>query len=329
TRRPLMTLIASNLSTLHFGHPWFLLLLGLLPLAYFLRGKPGHIFAVRFSSLALLKELGASTNLHPRKLLTLLRYLSIALLILAIARPRVDQGTKPEESEGIDIMFVLDYSDSMKAEDFVLNAQSLSRLAALQHVTKEFLKNRPNDKIGVIGFAAEPYLISPLTIDHDWALEMMEYAKTSGGTAIGSGIVAATNLLGQSDTKTKVQIVVTDGLSNTGVPPLEAGKYAKNENIRVYPIEILNYRNLRGRANKVLEHPLYQIADLTGGQFFQASDYDSLRLIYSQIDQLEKSLIKQKTFKVYQELFSWFLWPALFFIFLEFSLSKTLWLKLP
>ncbi|MDF3128145.1 VWA domain-containing protein [Kiritimatiellaeota bacterium B1221] len=307
------------MNTFTFGEPVWLWLLPFLLFILFTFSGNTRPVAIRFSTVTLLNPGEKSPRSGLGKFRLPLRFLTLSILILALAQPRMEQGSDFEENEGIDVVLVLDYSASMDEKDFFIEGKAISRLDALNKVIADFIENRERDRIGVIGFAKDPYLVSPLTTDHDFVTDMMGEVKTMGGTAIGSGMVAAIEMLKDSETESKVLIVVTDGLSNTGVPPLEAAKYAKEKDVRVYPIEILNYRKLS--PTRVVDHPLNTIAKMTGGQFYQAADYTSLANIYQQIDDLETSLIKERIFKVYNELFSSFLLIGLGMLLLEILLS--------
>jgi len=317
TPDPLLALtLVGDWSTFQFGEPvwlWTLLSLFLIPFTFSGNSRPA---AVRFSTVTHLGMSGRPPRPGMGSFRMPLRLFTLSLLICALAQPRIEQGSDFEEKEGIDIMLVLDYSGSMDEEDFFIDGQPISRLNALNKVVGDFIDDRENDRIGVIGFAGNPYLISPLTSDHEFVTEMMGEVETrGGGTALGSGMVAAVETLKESDTESKVLIPVTDGLSNKGVPPVKAAEYAKENDIRIYPIEILDYRKLT--PGKILDHPLNEIARMTGGQFYQAADYDSLKNIYKQIDELETSLIKERVFKLYTELFPVFLLAGLALLMLE------------
>lgn len=312
--------------TLEFAHPWFLALLALLPALAWMRGRAGHSAAVRYSSASLLRAVARPARITPGKARLFLELLGIALLIIAMARPRIERGESFERSKGIDIVMVLDLSGSMDTRDFTMEGQKVSRLTALKKVIREFVDRRPKDRIGIIGFAGKPYLVSPLTLDHAFAMETLEDAKTSGGTAVGSAMLAAARMLKQSDGVSKIQVLVSDGLSNTGLPPLDAAKTIAAEGIRVYPIEMLERDNAGGDIEK---HLMHQIATITRGQFFRATDMDSLRSIYGRIEALEKSFFKEKRMRVYNELFHWPVMAALLALASDFLLRHTVWLRLP
>lgn len=312
--------------TFDFAHPWVLALLALLPVMAWLRGRAGRPAAVRYSSGALLRAVARRSRFDPGRVRLFLELLGLALVILALARPRVEKGHQFDESKGIDIVMVLDFSGSMDTRDFTVDGERTTRLDALRKVIKEFIAKRPSDRFGIVGFAAKPYLISPLTLDHEFALETLAEARTAGGTAVGSAMLAAARMLKGSGGLSKIEILVSDGLSNTGIPPLEAAAALAREGIRVYPIEILEQSQPAGEIEK---HLMHQIAKITRGQFFRATDFDSLRTIYGRVDALEKSFFREKRFRTYTELFPWAAVAALLTLVAESLLRQTLWLRLP
>lgn len=312
--------------TLEFAHPWCLALLALLPAIAWLRGRAGNTAAIRYSSAALLRAIARPARTSPGKMRLFLELLGIALLILALARPRIEKGESYDKSKGIDIVMVLDLSGSMDTRDFTMDGEKVTRLNALRKVIREFVDRRPKDRIGIVGFAAKPYLVSPLTLDHAFAMETLDEARTSGGTAVGSAMLAAGHMLKESDGASKIQVLVSDGLSNTGLPPLDCAKAIAAEGIRVYPIEILERDQSAGDIEKNLMH---QIATITRGQFFRATDADALRSIYARIEALEKSFFREKRFRTYHELFPWPAVAALLALVGEMLLGHTLWLRLP
>jgi len=208
-----------------------------------------------------------------------------------------------------------------------VGGQKLTFFEALKGITRDFIKERPNDRLGIIGFAVEPYLISPLTTDHHWVMEMLDDTKLDLGTAIGSAIVSAVYALEQSDRETRIMVVVTDGNNNIGVSPFEAARLARAKGIRIYPVEITAHRVLTPR--RIAAHPLYNVARIARGQFFQATDFDSLSVLYEHVEQLEKSFLKEKKSMAYCELFSWFVIPAMCLLLTEFVLGRTLLMRLP
>ncbi len=317
-----------SLETFEFAHWWWLALLLLLPLVGFLLGRKGPVTTITFSSVSLVREVCRDTRSRAGKYITfLLRYLSIAFLILGMARPRVEQGEQDSETEGIDIMLVLDFSYSMQEGKLSVDGEEYTYIKAMERITKEFVEKRPNDRLGVIGFAVQPYLISPLTSDHDWVMEMLDDAELDLGTAIGSAMVSGVRSLSLSDRVTRVMVVVTDGNNNIGISPLAAAKLSRRENIRIYPVEITSTQTLAPR--RIAAHPLNNVAKISRGQFFQATDFDSLSLLYEHIEKLEKSFVKENKLTAYEEWFMYFVITGLLLLILEFVMRQTVYRRLP
>jgi len=244
------------------------------------------------------------------------------------------------------MMLALDVSGSMESLDLKLQGQPASRVEVVKSVVSEFIKQRTDDRLGLLIFAGKPYLISPLTLDHDWLLQNLERVKIGlieDSTAIGSAIAAGVNRLRDQPAKSKVLILLTDGQNNAGkVAPLTAAEAAKALGVRVYTIGI----GVKGQApypmrdafgnvhmqmieTDVDEGMLQKIADETGGHFFRATDTDALRQIYAQIDRLEKTTHVLKKFEHYDELFAWALVPGLLLIGLEVLLAQTRYRRVP
>jgi Ca-activated chloride channel family protein len=215
----------------------------------------------------------------------------------------------------------------MDSKDFDMGQGKVSRLTALRHVMGEFIKDRPKDRVGIIGFAEKPFLISPLTVDHSWMMEALAGVKTSLGTAIGSGLEASVDLLAKSPEGTRVAIVVTDGLNTSGADPLEAAALARRFGVRLYTVGVVAYNEMQ--TKNLDEITLYQMARMTGGQFFQAANADALQSIYTQIDQLEKTELKQPKLHEYRELFAWFAGAAFAFLTLDLILNFAWRMRLP
>lgn len=316
-----------RLSTFEFAQPEWLFLLLLLPLLGFLRGRVGPVIAIRYSSVQLVKQISRKTKSHHGRHLLMFRYLAMALLLLGMARPRIERGVQFDPSKGIDIMLVLDFSYSMQEGKLNVDGEEISYFDALKRITADFVKERPNDRLGIIGFAVEPYLVSPLTSDHRWVMDMLDDMSLDLGTAIGSAIVSGIQALEQSDRETRILVVVTDGNNNIGVSPFEAAKLARSKKIRIYPVEITANRMLTPR--RIASHPLYNVAKTARGQFFQATDFQSLSQLYDHIEKLEKSFLKEKKSMAHQELFAWFTLPAMLLLLLGFGLSRIWLMRLP
>ncbi|MEI6340105.1 MAG: VWA domain-containing protein, partial [Verrucomicrobiota bacterium] len=286
-----------------FGQPWWLLLLPLLVWWFWRQGRAGTAAAVTHSSTGLLARLGQPPLGRPGRILRVLRFVVMAVFIIALARPRTPQGERPDPSKGIDIMMVCDCSMSMDTKDFTLGAKKITRREALLAAISEFVDHRTNDRVGMIGFATYTYLLSPLTTDGNWIKDVYKLVVLKGGTAIGDGIAAGVNKLEEDPSRSKVMILVTDGLNNAGSNPLEVAAYAKEKGVRIYALEIMDLKRIRTAGAK--KSPLAEVATKTGGQYFQAADTGALLQIYRQIDTMEKRETDNKRYMLFNELFLW------------------------
>jgi Ca-activated chloride channel family protein len=226
----------------------------------------------------------------------------LALLIVGLARPRMPRGDLPDPSKGIDIMLALDFSRSMAETDFRLERKRVTRRAALEYVTEKFILGRPNDRIGIVCFARNPFLVSPLTLDHRWAIESMHQTDLATGTGIGWAVMAAGNFLRKDSDRSKVVILVTDGDNSSGPRASEIIGQLVRDKVKLYSVLIGPEMVTPSVA---ANHDLNRAARITGGQFFQANDTRALQGIYNLIDQLEKRELIQKRFVLWQELFLW------------------------
>jgi Ca-activated chloride channel family protein len=317
-----------QLETFRFAAPWLLLLVGLIPVWMWLRGRVAPVAAVQFSSSRLLAAASRRTRATGGRLLPGFRYLAIALLVVALARPQVDKGLSEREALGINIMFVLDFSSTMKTKDFSLENKRISRADAMKRVVSEFIKARPSDRIGAVFFDRGAHLISPLTLDHDWLLTQLALEEPTEGTAPGFGMMIAAEALQTAGKQTKVMITVTDADQvNQGPEPEEVAKAIAPLGIKNHVIQMVDFTdNQRNTASGEL---LKEITRITGGQFFKVSDYAGLQAVYRQIDQLEKAAFKEKKQKAWKELVEWFAVPALVLLLTEFILTRTVWRRLP
>src|SRR5437868_12321169 len=218
-------------SALTFAHPWLLLLLLVVPLLAYLRGKRGPAAALTFSSTASLRAIGKQSAARAGKILRSLVLASIAVFVIAMARPQLGKSLTQVEASGIDIILALDVSGSMLTKDFTIGGQHATLIDAVKEVTRKFSEARPNDRIGIIAFAGRPYVVSPMTLDHDWLqqnLERLRVGLVEDGTAIGSGIAASASLLTDKASKSRVLILLTDGENNLGkIPPNTAAEAVK------------------------------------------------------------------------------------------------------
>jgi len=334
------------LSEFSFAHPWLLLLLLGIPVLAWLKGKFGGTAAVTFSTTSMLAEIGNRQRNRAGAFLAGLSYLALALFIIALARPQLGRVTTRVQATGVDIMLVIDVSRSMLAEDFTIGNSRANRIDAVKLVTEQFIRQRPNDRIGIVAFAGRPYLVSPLTLDHDWLirnLERLRIGLVEDGTAIGSAIASAANRLKDKEAKTKLIVLLTDGDNNAGkVQPLTAAEAAKALGIRIYtigagtegeaPFPLQNafgrtvYRNVLVKFD---EKTLGEIASITNGQYFRATDTNSLRKIFAEIDKMEKTKVEVERTAQYRDLFYYVLIPGIACLLLEILLSQTVWRRLP
>jgi Ca-activated chloride channel family protein len=250
----------------------------------------------------------------------------LALLCVAMARPRLPRGDLPDPTKGIDIMLTLDFSRSMAEEDFHFERRRISRREALIRVVEDFIRKRPNDRVGIVCFARSPFLVAPLTLDHEWALTSLKETDHSTGTAIGEGLAASEQFLKRHSSRSKVIILVTDGQNMLGRPPLQIAPLLLRDGIRLYSIligpEIVT-------PTAAARHELNRASRITGGQFFQARDTLALQKVYSLIDQLEKKALTEKQFVTWRELFPWFVAIAFALLMADFTLNEVARRRIP
>ena len=319
---------------MRFLHPEILWLLTLLPLLALIRGRRGPAPALIFSTTAIAATLAQGRRTRPGHLMTALRLLAIGLLIVALARPQLGNTTTEIKASGIDILLAVDLSGSMQAMDFTLHGQPADRLDVVKSVVDQFIDARPNDRIGLVAFAGKPYMVSPLTLDHDWLrkrLESLSIGMVEDGTAIGSAIGAGINRLREKDAKSRIMILLTDGMNNAGkVPPLVAAEAAETLKIKIYTIGVgtrgealMPATDTFGRKRLVRmkvdidEDTLTKVAQMTGARYFRATDTQSLQKIYDEINSMETTTRTIKNFEHYREMFPFPLIAALLLLALE------------
>ena len=216
---------------IRFLYPSFLWLLALLPLLALMRGRRGPVAAVKFSSADIARQVARETRSRAGKWFAPLKLLALALLIVGLARPQFGRSSSTVEASGVDMILALDCSGSMESLDFKLDNQPASRIEIVKSVVSKFIDGRPNDRIGLIGFAGAPYLVSPLTLDHDWLqqnLERVQIGTVEDGTAIGSALATSVNRLRDQPGKSKIIVLLTDGQNNMGkIMPETAAQAAK------------------------------------------------------------------------------------------------------
>lgn len=330
---------------MRFAYSYFLLFLLLIPLLIytFPWWNKKKKTALTFSSTYILEKIKGGWRINPDYFLTGLRFLTISLLILALARPQAGQKGEEILTKGISIILVLDTSSSMKAEDF----KPHNRLDAAKKIAAEFIRGRKNDQIGLIVFSALSFTQCPLTIDYGALLDFLDKVEIgmtqTDGTAIGTAIGTAVNRLKDTKAKSKVLILLTDGRNNMGeIDPITASNIAKSFDIKIYTIGAAR----KGGALYPVDDPIFgrryvhikedldektliKIANITNGLYFRATDTKSLKTIFQKIDKMEKIEIKIKEYTNYTELFPYFLWFAFGLFLLEIILGNTIFRKIP
>ena len=327
-----------------FQNPWLLLVLLALPLLT-LQVRKNYQSTVHFPSLTVLKALRPSKVDLYAGIPFIIRFLAIIFLTIALARPQ--EGHKSTEilSVGVDIMLALDTSGSMRALDFIEEEKRITRLAVVKGVVSEFIENRPTDRIGMVVFGEQAYTQCPLTLDQGILqsfLSKLEIGMAGDSTAIGSAIGIAVKRLKDLESTSKVIILLTDGRNNAGtLVPLQAAQTAKTFGIKIHTIGVGTQGKAPFLVNSIFgqryvyqevdidETTLTEISKITGGQYFRATDLESLKNIYKQIDEMEKSEVKVIDHSEYKELFHYFLVPGLLLLLLEVSLSHTLLRRIP
>ena len=327
-----------------FEDPWLLLFMLMLPYMA-LKGKKKQQATINYSTIGTLQSIRTAQVDFFSALPLILRILSVMLLILALARPQ--EGHKSQEilSVGVDIMLALDTSGSMQALDFIKNEKRDTRLAMVKDVVSKFIENRPNDRIGMVVFGSEAYTQCPLTLDQGILqsfLSKLDIGMAGDSTAIGSAVGIAVKRLKDLESDSKVIILLTDGRNNAGsLPPVQAAQTAKAFGIKIHTIGVGTHGKAPFLVNSIFgqryvyqevdidENTLKEISNLTGGKYFRATDLESLKSIYKQIDQMEKSEVKVLDHSEYTELFHYFLIPGILLLLTEIILSNSILRRIP
>src|SRR5206468_4026504 len=298
-----------------FAHPWYLLLFLLLPILAWLKGKRGQESAFLYSSVQLVRPVANISQWSPGRVLLALRWLVLAVLIIALARPQLTRSETSVRASGVDIVMAIDLSGSMAAEDegFKLRGQQANRVTIAKDVLQKFIEKRPNDRIGLVAFASRAYVAAPLTLDHDFLLQNLErlnLGSIEDGTAIGSALSAAVNRLRELKSKSNIVILMTDGQNNAGkIQPLTAAEAAQTLGVKVYAIGV----GTRGQARipgtdifgrkiyhtiqaDIDEETLQAIAKKTNGKYYRADNTQTLNKIYDEIDKLETTEVETKKY---------------------------------
>jgi len=328
-----------------FAHPYVLLLLLLLPALAWLKGKLGQAAAFVYSSVDLVRPIAGLRRSRAGAILANLRWLALALFIVALAQPRLVRGESHVKASGIDIVVALDLSGSMRSEDF---GPGQSRIKLAKEVLGKFIDNRPNDRIGLVAFAKEAYIASPPTLDHDYLQHQLDRLQIGvideNATAIGSALMTALNRIKDLKDKSKIVILMTDGENNSGkISPLTAADAAQALAVKVYTIGIGKQGTAPYPVGKnqwgqmvykqmevdIDEETLTKIAQQTNGKYYRADTADTLRRIYDDIDRLETTEVEVKKYQHYDELFGQATIGGLAVLLLEMILAQTVWRKLP
>lgn len=328
----------SGIPNFQILHPLWLLLLPLAPLLAILRGARGKRPAIKFPTTSLLRDLGRPARGGAGGFVFGLVLTSLVFGIAALSRPQKVLSYDEEKAEGISIMLTFDVSLSMLIEDMYIGGQPVNRLTAAKRVVADFIKERRNDKIGIVAFAGETYLPCPLTLDRDWLVNNLDRVQTQrvgDGTAIGSGIASAANRLRREKTASKVIVLLTDGANNSGrLSPPDAAKLAATLGIKIYAIAFgtPGIHSIpdpkRGTFTPVGqqlfdEKTLQEVARIGGGQFYMAQSLNSLEDVFGEINRLEKTKIERRKITETEELFPWPLAVAAIALFLALLLSLT------
>jgi Ca-activated chloride channel homolog len=340
-----------------FEQPWLLLLLALPPLLWFIRKRLQKPPVIRFAAARIFAKATTFRNSWAQPIQNALYYFGCACLIVGLARPQFGVASSRVKTSGIDIMILLDVSLSMLSEDFSIGSQRASRLEVVKQVTEKFISGRPDDRIGIIAFSGRAYLVSPLTLDHQWLIENLARLNirrvgdqtalgsslVEDGTAIGSALATGANRLRDKRAKSRVIVLLTDGDNNAGkIPPLTAAEAAAAIGIKIYTIGagtngLVPFPHSDGFGNTYYsqeympfkEDTCREIARIGGGVFFRATDTKTLKEIFSQIDQFEKTDLEVQRYQNYRDLFGWLLGAGLCCLGATFILSETIWSKVP
>ncbi len=309
---------------------------------YYLTRRRFRTAAVKYSDIRIVSRAARTGRQRFRFILPVLRILAVLLFVVAFARPRSGTEVREVTSEGVDIMMALDVSSSMQAEDF----KPHNRLYVAKEEMKKFINKRINDRIGLVVFARYSFTQCPLTVDYGVLLRFIDqvnFGVIEDGTAIGMAIANGVNRLRESDAKSKIMILLTDGENNAGeIDPLTAASLAAAFDIKIYTIGVGKTGNamfpvddpIFGKRyiyqpTRINEESLTEIAEATGGKYFRARSGEELEEIYSIIDRMEKTEIKVSAHKQYRELFHYFVYAGLLALALEMVLAGSLFRKLP
>lgn len=330
-----------------FAHPYLLSLLLVLPVLAWLKGRTGPPPAFLYSSVRLVRGFEKVTRSRAGRFLAALRWAGLGLFIVALAQPRLTHSEIRVRASGVDIAVALDMSGSMISEDFEVRGRRVNRFDMARNVLKQFIEKRPNDRIGLVVFAADAFIATPLTLDHDFLVANLDRLHigiiNENRTAIGSALSTAINRLRDLKAKSKIVILMTDGQNNAGkIPPLTAAEAAQALGVKVYTIGV----GMKGMAPMPVffggqrvgtrpepvdidEDTLGKIAEKTGGKYYRADNAARFQAIYAEIDKLERTEKEINRYAQHRELFPWLIAPGLALVVLEVILGQTVWRTLP
>ena len=318
-----------------FESPWLLFLLLAVPLLAAVprlwRRRMGPP-AMRYADTGLVSTGGRSLRLRLMPFVPALRFIALALVIIAAARPQIADAREVIRGEGVDIAIAVDISGSMGQTDFAPH-----RLGAAKQIIAEFIEERQYDRIGLVVFSQEAFIQSPPTLDHDVLLRLLsdvhlaDQLGIEDGTAIGSGLATAANMLKDSGSESRLVTLLTDGVNNSGqLDPITVATAAEALDIKLYTIGVgTALSGGTAEESPLDEETLREIADITDAKYYRATDAEGLRDIYSEINALEKTEVEVLIFTRYREVLAWFLVPALLLILLEVLLSRTVFRRIP
>ncbi|MFA7674620.1 MAG: VWA domain-containing protein [Endomicrobiia bacterium] len=331
---------------MHFATPIFFLLFPIILILMFflyIKNKYNKKNLINFSQYDVVNGIKKSRKMKIYPLLKIINYLILIIFIIALARPQIGEKTEDVLNQGTDIVIALDISSSMEALDF----EPINRLEAAKKIAVDFVKTRTHDRIGLVLFSGLAFTQSPLTNDINSVTKLLNSATTNmssvDGTAIGSAIVTATNRLKDSEAKSKLIILITDGANNIGeVDPITAGEIAKSLGIKIYTIgagdpegayyqvmdPVSGMKLVKVEEQDLDENTLTAIAEMTGGQYFRANNTKMLESIIKEIDKLEKTEIQSLNFTSYEEIFDKFVWCLLCLLLLKILLENVFLRKL-
>ncbi|MFA6111121.1 MAG: VWA domain-containing protein [Candidatus Latescibacterota bacterium] len=334
------------MNLVRFASPEWLLLLLLLPLLVWrhLVVERRRAGSLDFPVLTALRQMPATLAVRLRPLLLVARVVGLGCLVVAMARPQAGHEVRQRNAEGVDIMLTLDVSSSMELND--LDQGQKTRLQVAKEVVADFVRGRSSDRLGMVVFAAQSFTQCPLTLDYGIVLQFLDGIQIADeswdGTAIGMALINACNRLRESTAKSKVVILLTDGVNNAGeIEPLTAADLAAAVGIKVYAVGVGSEGVIRRPVRGVFgtryqtvqveidERTLQQVAARTGGRYYRATSEGKLEEIYREIGRLETSKVTARVHVDYAERFAWFLWPGLVLLLAETVLANTRFRRLP